>query len=163
MSLLFSNQTLNKKLRTISSLSIPAKCQERIVHNAIYSHVAPYLTKWQHGFVRGRSFTTQLVLSHHQWSKALDEGRQVDVIFLDFAKAFDRVAHDVLLQKLCNLGISGALLKWCQDYLTNREPWLTEWILLGALSCQVYLRAQYLAPCFCNFYQRPARSCYPRK
>ena len=107
--------------RPISLLSIPAKCQERIVHNAIYSHVAPYLTKWQHGFVRGRSCTTQLVLSHHQWSKALDEGRQVDVIFLDFAKAFDRVAYDVLLQKLCNFGISGALLNWCQDYLSNRE------------------------------------------
>ena len=37
------------------------------------------------------------------------------------AKAFDIVAHDVLLQKLCNFGISGALLNWCQDYLTNRE------------------------------------------
>ena len=45
----------------------------------------------------------------------------MDVIFLDFAKAFDRVAHDVLLQKLCNFGISGALLNWCQDYLSNRE------------------------------------------
>ena len=83
--------------------------------------MAPYLTKWQHGFVRGRSCTTQLVVSHHQWSKALDEGRQVDVIFLDFAKAFDLVAHDVLLQKLCNFGISGALLNWCQDYLTSRQ------------------------------------------
>ena len=41
--------------------------------------------------------------------KPLDEGRLVDRIFLDFAKAFGRVAHDVLLQKLCNLGISGAL------------------------------------------------------
>ena len=105
----------------MDTLSIPAKCQERIVLNAIYSHVAPYLTKWQHGFVRGRSCTTQLVLSHHQWSKALDEGRQVDAILLDFAKVFDRVAHDVLLQKLCNFDISGALLNWCQDYLTNRE------------------------------------------
>ena len=72
--------------------------------------------------LRERSLcTTQLVLSHHQWSKALDEGRQVDVIFLDFAKAFHRVEHDVLLQKLCNFDIFGALLNWCQDYLTNRE------------------------------------------
>ena len=45
----------------------------------------------------------------------------MDVIFLDFAKAFDRVAHDVLLQKLCNFGVSGGPLNWCQDYLTNRE------------------------------------------
>ena len=107
--------------RPISLLSIPAKCEERIVHNAIYSHVALHLTKWQHALMRGCSCTTQLVLSHHQWSKALDEGRQVDVVFLDFAKAFDRVVHDVLLQKLCNFGISGALLNWFQDYVTNRE------------------------------------------
>ena len=102
-----------------SLLSTSVKCQERIVSNAIYSHVAPYLTDSQCGFVRGRSCNTQLVLSHHQWSKALGEGRQVDVIFLDFAKAFDRVAHNVLLQKLCNFGISGALFNWCKDYLTN--------------------------------------------
>ena len=55
--------------RPISLLSIPAKCQERIERNATHSRVAPYLTKWQHGFVRGRSCATQLVLSHHQWSK----------------------------------------------------------------------------------------------
>ena len=85
------------------------------------THTYRNLTNWQHGFARGHSCTTQLVLSHHQWSKALDEGRQVDIIFLDFTKAFDRVAHHVLLQKLCNFGISGALLNWCQNYLTNRE------------------------------------------
>ena len=107
--------------RSISLLSTPSTCQEKIVHNAIYSHVAPYLSDWQHGFVRGRSCVTQLILSHHHWSKALDDGLQVDVVFLDFAKAFDGVSHDILLQKLCNLGISGTLLNWCKDYLTNRE------------------------------------------
>lgn len=59
----------------------------------------------------GRSCVTQLVLSHHHWSKALDDGLQVDVVFLDFAKAFDRVSHDILLQKLGNFGISGTLLE----------------------------------------------------
>ena len=49
----------------------------------------------------------ELVLTHHQWAKALDEGRQVDVAFLDFSKAFDRVSHPVLLQKLCGFGING--------------------------------------------------------
>ena len=82
--------------RSISLLSIPSKCQEKIVHHAIYSHVAPYLTDWQHGFIRGRSCATQLVLTHHQWTKALDDGLQVDLVFLDFAKAFNRVSHDIL-------------------------------------------------------------------
>lgn len=41
--------------RPISLLSIPSRCQEKIAHNAIYSRVAPFLTNWQHGFVKGRS------------------------------------------------------------------------------------------------------------
>ena len=45
----------------------------------------------------------------------------MDVVFLDFAKAFDCVSHVILLQKLCNFGISGSLLIWCKDYLTDRE------------------------------------------
>ena len=105
--------------RSISLLSILGKCQERIIHRAIYSHVSPFLTDWQHGFVKGRSCTTQLVLTHHMWSKALDAGLQDDAMFLDFAKAFDRVHHKILLHKLCNFGISGSLLAWCGDYLSN--------------------------------------------
>ena len=90
--------------RSISLLSIPGKCQERIVHTAIYSHVSAYLSDWQHAFVKGKSTATQLILTHHKWAKTLDEGRQVDVAFLDFSKAFDRVPHNVLLHKLRNLG-----------------------------------------------------------
>ena len=89
-----------------SLLPIPSKCQERIVYNAVYSHVAPYLTDWKLRFVRGRSCATQLVLSHHQWSKTLDEGKQMDVVCLDFEKAFDRVAHNTLLNNWCDFGIS---------------------------------------------------------
>ena len=55
-------------------------------------------------------------------SLALDEGRQVDVAFLEFSKAFDRVSHSVMLQKLCSFGItSGSILEWCRSYLTNRR------------------------------------------
>ena len=62
-----------------------------------------------------------MILSHHQWATALDKGRQVDVVFLDFSKAFDKVNHAVLLQKLCNFGITGSLLQWCESYLSNRQ------------------------------------------
>ena len=57
---------------------------------------------------------------HHMWHKALDDGLQVDAVFLDFAKAFDRVHLKIPLNKLCNFGISGSLLEWCRDYLSNR-------------------------------------------
>ena len=101
--------------RSISLLPIPAKCLERIVHSAIYDHVSPFLTEWQHGFIKGRFCETQLILTHHQWATARDKGRQVDVVFLDFSKAFDKVNHAVLLQKLCNFGITGSLLQWCES------------------------------------------------
>ena len=68
-----------------------------------------------------RSCETQLILTHHQWATALDKGRQVDVVFLDFSKAFDKVNHAVLLQKLRNFGITGSLLQWCESYLSNRR------------------------------------------
>lgn len=54
------------------------------------------------------------------WSKAPDAGLQVDAVFFDFAKAFDRV-NQILLHKLCNFGISGSLHAWCGDYLSNRK------------------------------------------
>ena len=45
----------------------------------------------------------------------------MDVAFLDFSKAFDRVSHPVLLQKLCGFGISGSILQWCESYLIQRQ------------------------------------------
>ena len=61
------------------------------------------------------------MLTYHKCAKALDKGHQVDVVFFDFSKAFDCVPHQALLHKLCNFGISGELLNWCQDYLSNRR------------------------------------------
>ena len=45
----------------------------------------------------------------------------MDVAFLDFSKAFDTVSHSILLYKLCGFGISGSLLQWCENYLSNRQ------------------------------------------
>ena len=53
---------------------------EHILYVAIYSHVSAYQSDWQHGFVTGRSTATQLILTHHNWAKALDEGYQVGSI-----------------------------------------------------------------------------------
>ena len=110
---------LVENYRSISLLSISTKCQEKIVTS--------FLTDWQQGFVKSRSCATyQVVLPHHQWTRALEDGLQVDVVFLDFAKAFVKVLHVILLQKLCNFGISEFLLKWCEDYLTERELWVVK-------------------------------------
>ena len=115
------NRKLVENYRSFSLLPIPAKCLERIVHKAMYTHVSPYITEWQHGFIKGRSCVTRLVFTYHQWALVLDDGRQVDVAFLHFSKAFDRVSYPILLQKLCGFNISGSLLQWCESYLSQRS------------------------------------------
>ena len=115
------NKNSVENYRSVSLLSVPRKCQEKIIYQAIFSHVAPYLNDWQHGLIKGQSCVTQLVLTHHYWSKALDAGHQVDAVFLDFSKASDKVSHVILMQKLWNFGVSGCLLNCCRDYLSNRE------------------------------------------
>ena len=93
---------LVENYRSISLLPIPAKCLERIVYDAICDHIFPYLTEWQHGFIKGRSCVTQMILTHHHWAKALDDRCQVDVAFLDFSKAFDSVSLS-LVKKVIRL------------------------------------------------------------
>ena len=104
--------------RGISLLTISGKCQERIVYNAIYDQVIRFIHDSHHGFLTGRSCTTQLLLVHHDWFKVLDKRGQVDVVFIDFSKAFDLVCHNILLTKLYKYGVHGGLLNWCRDYLT---------------------------------------------
>ena len=64
--------------------SVVGKCQERILHTVIYDQVFQYLHDPHHGFLRGRSTVSQLVLVHDDWGKVLDNQGQVDVVFLDF-------------------------------------------------------------------------------
>ena len=117
------NKNLVEIYRSVFLLSVISKCQENILYHAIFSQVASYLNDWQHGFIKGRSCVTQLVLTHHYWSKALDAGHQVDAVFLDFSKAFDKVSLPCYFnaKMLCNFGVCGCLLNWCRDFLLNRE------------------------------------------
>ena len=75
----------------------------------------------QHGFREGLSCTTQLIEVFHEIGCALDKGLEIDLIYLDFSKAFDSVCHAKLLSKLNSLGITGSLLKWFTSYLSNRK------------------------------------------
>ena len=70
--------------------------------------------------MRGKSTTTQLLEVYHEILNSVASGNEVDAIYLDFSKAFDKVPHHLLLRKLKNLGIGGSLLHWFQSYLTDR-------------------------------------------
>jgi len=98
-----------------------SKLLERQVYSKIFGIISPYITQWQHGFLPGRSTVSQLAQVVHQLPRALEMRQQVDVIYLDFSKAFDRVSHEKLLFKLECLGIKGPLLACFRSYLSGRR------------------------------------------
>ena len=78
-------------------------------------------SKAQFGFLSGRCTTQQLLLFFNSICESVDSKSQVDVIYLDFAKAFDSVPHNELLAKLHSMGVTGTLWKWFQGYLKERQ------------------------------------------
>ena len=75
-------------------------------------------TQW--GFPSGRSTVTALLSVTQDWFTALESGKEICAIFVDYQKAFDSVPHAPLLAKLTDLQFSPILLQWLTDYLTNR-------------------------------------------
>jgi hypothetical protein len=107
--------------RPISLLPIVSKVLERCVYSQFYEHVFHLITPHQHGFIRNRSCVTQLLSVLHSIGQKLDKNEQTDIVYLDFAKAFDSVDHSILLHKLKCYGVTGRLLNWLGDYLNNRH------------------------------------------
>ena len=79
------------------------------------------LPKNQHGFISGRSTLSQLLQQLEQLIRAWEEGRATDTIYLDFAKAFDKVDHNLLCQNLKRFGITGKVGIWIRAFLTGRH------------------------------------------
>ena len=77
-------------------------------------------SKKQFGFLAGRSTILQLLHVMEEWTKVLDEGGQVDCIYLDFAKAFDKVPHKRLMVKLRSFGLPSIVIDWIVAFLSNR-------------------------------------------
>ena len=119
--------------RPVSLTSIPCKLLEHIVHSNIINHLSEQkiLCDHQHGFRKKRSCETQLVSFADDLAKNLAYGVQTDCIFLDFAKAFDKVNHLSLLKKMNHYGINSTTLNWVKSFLGAR----TQQVMLdGTLS-----------------------------
>lgn len=114
---------LAENYRPISLTAIPCKCMEKIIATEITEFFMTHnrdLIYNQHGFLRGRSVTSNLLYNINLWTKATEEHYPVDVIYLDFEKAFDTVPLERLLHKIEHYGIRGPLLQWIRNYLSNR-------------------------------------------
>ena len=75
----------------------------------------------QHGCIPGRSCITQLLVDLDHWTDILHDHGALDAIYLDFAKAFDKVPHERLLLKVKSHGIKGDVLEWIQDFLSQQR------------------------------------------
>jgi hypothetical protein len=108
--------------RPVSLTSISCKVMEKIIVKQLLAHMEDnnLIPEQQHGFIPGRSVVTGLLFSTNTWTKTMDNKQPLDIIYLDFSKAFDKVPHDLLLKKLKSRGIDGCLLRWIGAFLANR-------------------------------------------
>lgn len=117
------NRAEMANFRPVALTSVISKVFEKIICSAILCFLTRngLISLQQHGFVRGRSCQTNILLCLEQWTMSLDSGKSVDVAYFDYAKAFDKVSHNLLLVKLRAYGIDGKLLAWLEAYLRNRK------------------------------------------
>ena len=107
--------------RPISLTSIVAKTLERIIRDEVMLRCSNHIDQRQHGFLIGKSCGTQLLSFCDSLAISLHECTRSDVIYFDFAKAFDSVNHDIILEKLKNqFNIDGYLLGFILNYLKDR-------------------------------------------
>lgn len=109
-----------RNYRPIAKLSIIAKIIDSLMADQLFMHFSHLISTNQHGFFKKRSTVTNLLAYTDKLQQCLEEGGQVDVIYTDFSKAFDKVNHQLLINKLDSLGVGGSAMKWFQSYLTGR-------------------------------------------
>ncbi|PJE78143.1 hypothetical protein CI610_02928 [invertebrate metagenome] len=109
--------------RPISLLSTVGKVLERVIFKHLYNYFFEnaLFYRFQAGFMPGNSAVYQLIEIYHNICLNLEEKKHTCMIFCDISKAFDRVWHKGLLTKLKSYGISGNLLSWIENYLSNRQ------------------------------------------
>jgi hypothetical protein len=97
--------------------SIPVIKDDIVAHLEKFKLIRPS----QHGFMRGKSCASNLVSFFEDVTKEADRGESIDIVYLDFAKAFDKVPKARLIKKLRAHGIGGHLLRWVAAWLTDRK------------------------------------------
>jgi len=108
--------------RPISLTSIACKMLESIVRDHMMFHFLDnqLFSTQQYGFLKGRNAVIQLIKMFDIWTAAVEVGGQIDVIYTDFEKAFDKVPHKRLL-KLKYYNVNPDIIDWIQSFLSNRK------------------------------------------
>ena len=118
-----NDSSLPSNYRPVSLTCICCKLLEHIISSNLmdFFEANNTLSTKQHAFRKSHSCDTQLVSVVEDWASALDSQKQVDVFILDFEKAFDTVPHELLKTKLFSLGVSKQVLRWVDDFLSDRK------------------------------------------
>ena len=119
--------------RPVSLLPVISKVLERCVLAGLRDHISHLIIREQHGFLAGRSCVTQLTSVLHYIGGKLDAGKQIDIIYLDMSKEFDKVDHTELLVRLHQYGITDKLHDWFRSYLQGRKQQVTSGVPQGSL------------------------------
>ena len=108
--------------RPVALTSYITKLFEKVIRKRMVEHLETHnlFNNSQHGFRTGRSCLSQLLAHFDTINSLLERGYNVDTVYLDFSKAFDKVDHRILLTKLIGFGINKELINWISSYLTDR-------------------------------------------
>jgi len=114
---------LAQNYRPIALTSHLIKLFEKVLRNKIVQYLEEnnLLNNSQHGFRQRRSCLSQLLAHYDKIISLMEQGLNVDTVYLDFSKAFDKVDHLIVIEKLSLLGIGGKILKWIKSFLLNRS------------------------------------------
>jgi len=132
------NRNQAENYRPVSLTSVIGKLFESIIRDNLvhYLESNTLITNTQHGFRKGRSCLTNLLEFLDKVTGCVDSGECVDVVFLDFAKAFDKVPLKRLMVKIRSHGVTGKIAQWIEEWLRNRvqrvgiRGTLSEWIMV---------------------------------
>ena len=105
-------------------MCFPAKLFESLIYGYLFNHVKLSISSKQHGFLPLRSTVSNLICISQYLADSLDRRKQVDAVYTDLTKAFDRLNHKKLILKLRLYGISDSLILWFDSYLSNREMYV---------------------------------------
>ncbi|CAM4630454.1 unnamed protein product [Lepidochelys kempii] len=120
--------------RPVSLTSVPGKIMEQIIKESICKHLEDnkVISNSQHGFVRNKSCQTNLIAFFGRVTSLVDRGEVVDVVYLDFSKAFDTVSNDLLINKFGKYNLDGAIVRWVHNWLDNHSQRV---VINGSQSC----------------------------
>ncbi|PKU42894.1 rna-directed dna polymerase from mobile element jockey-like [Limosa lapponica baueri] len=131
--------------RPVSLTSVPGKVTEQIILSAIMWHMRDNqeIRSSHHEFMKGKFCLTNLIPFCNKVTPLVDEGKTIDILYLDFSKSFDTVTHSVLLEKLAAYDLDESTLRWVKNWLDGQSQRVVVNGAKSSWSQVVFPRAQY--------------------